>query len=570
MRKWLRWFAWISPMALFAGCASNPYIDAKRPVLGGDATASVKIRAAMDYADRVYDAYAEMPSKEFVRQQNLSAGVLLAGAATLGMAAGKAHRDAIVGTALLGGTAYEIGNWNSSTTRSAIFIAGRKSLSCARAAVAPLDLSAGELDRIRTQAATTVSAARQGTASAGRVTRWLSLVSSADSSSPLVSASQSELTAFAQRYDAANKVIAHAGGSERLVSSAGGLLTAHVDNVRTLVDMALDGTLAAIAELPKAIGDLGKSAAILAPGLDLDSTLAATVAAPKGTTTTDTPQGSTAQEGKIDQFGRPLAEHETKRANPADELAKALGQLREYSGALEIETNALRAIDPLALEKMQAAIAACNPEMAKAMRPLALDPATVTVEAGEVTASAVLISGGTTPYSPTLLPMKGVGASFQSDAILLTTSANTVAGSSYPIRVRDATGASVTLTVKVVAPPPATGGVNVKAEQKKTLTTDKAKVKAEVKPIAQPVTTTAEVCVPPEAKDACPVAHALCTFECVSPAKLQAIRGNLGLPRTPAEYDADLREKLLDLQKRKGLPQTRYYDRATSLAIESQ
>ena len=575
MRKWRRWFTWTVPMALLAGCATNPFVDTKRPVLVANATASDKVRAAIDYADRVYDAYAEMPSKEYVRQQNLSTGMIVAGAATLGFAAGTAHRDAIVGTALMAGTAYQIGKWNTSATRGAIFIEGRKSLSCARAATAPLDLSGDELDRIRVQVERTVTVAREGSTAAGLVTRWLSLVSSSTPTSDLVAASHTELTTFAKRYAAANKVIAHAGGSERLVSAAGGLLTAHVDNVRMLVDMALDGTLAALSALPGAIGDLGKSAAILAPGLDLDSTLAARVAAPNGTRISGNGQGSTAQNAKIDEHGKALAAPSATRVDPADELAQALGKLREYSGALGTETHALQARDPVALEKMQAAIAVCNPEVAKSMRPLALDPATVTVTAGEATASAVLISGGTTPYSPILLPMKGIGASFQSDAILLTTSKDTVAGS-YPIRVRDATGASVTLTVTVVATEPTTTAETAGPKIQKAAPLAKkgdagAKVEATpARPAATTGVSTAEVCVPPEEKDACLVAGALCSFECVSPAKLQAVRANLGLPASPAEYDIELREKLLDVQKSKGLPQTRYYDRDTSLAIKSR
>lgn len=85
-------------------------------------------------------------------------------------------------------------------------------------------------------------------------------------------------------------MILHAGGAERLVASAGGLLVAHVDNVRTLVDSSLNDTQASLLALPQAIGNLGKAAAMFVPSLDLDSTLKNKVTAPKGSAVLACPQ----------------------------------------------------------------------------------------------------------------------------------------------------------------------------------------------------------------------------------------------------------------------------------------
>ena len=558
-------------MAL-AGCATNPYVAIPRPDVPASASAGIRVQAAVEYANRVYDAYAKMPLDEFERQQALSTGLILAGASVLGMAIGGASTNAIAGVALAGGTAYTIGNWNTSASRQMIFIEGRKALSCGRSAVAPLDLSDEELDLLRQQVKATVEVARRAARAAGDVTRWLAIVSSQDAgaASPLVTASQAELAAFAQRFDAANKVILHAGGAERLVASAGGLLVAHVDNVRTLVDGSLNDTQASLLALPQAIGTLGKAAAMFVPTLDLDSTLKNKVAAPKS--------GAggvvTAEDGCIDaSTGAPVPCAPTSR-DPVAQLSEALGRLRYQAAALEVQTNALRAVDPMALEQMQAAITACNPDLAKAMRPLTADPATIEVEAGTPAAALVVISGGTAPYTPTVLSpgMPGVNIVVLPDAITITTGMDTVAGSTYRIRIVDSARASVTVTIKVSAKPaPVAPEITDKSEQRsgtKKAGVQSPKTAPKVAPAPAPADKAAASCVPIPDGKVCEVAGAQCEFECgLSKAQLANLRERLGLPRVPERFDVELRERMLQAQKKSGLPPTGQYDEDTAKAI---
>lgn len=561
-----RWITWIPLLALVAGCATNPFIAVKPAESEGNASAPAKLKLAIDYADRVSSAYTEMLSKEFVRQQNLSAGLLVAGAAALGLAYGKAHRDAIVATALVGGTAYQIGNWNTSSSRSAIFIEGRKSINCARAAFAPLNLSDAELANIRAQVAVTLRAVRGGAQAAGQVKRWLPLVAGEGAVS-LQATAQAELNVFAQRYEAANKSITSAGGRERLVGWAGGLLLVHVDKVRILVDSALEGTLAAFTALPKAIGDLGKSVAIFAPGLDLDSALAAKLAAgPAANSPAGSTQKPTAQGGRI--TGGPGGAAPGGGIDPTDELRKAIAILSAASDELGSQTALLSSGDPLA--QIQSALAACDPDFAKAIQPLRLDVQTLDIEAGSPYAMVVAISGGTMPYTSTLLPLKGVSTSFQGAAITITSSGTeTTAGTSQVIRIRDATGASVVLNLKVVAKQQPGGLTNAPASQNKPAAKPKPTPTQPKKDVV--VTHPAvppQACVPPESRDACEVGGAQCSFECVSKAKLSAVRARLGFSETPAEYTAEMREKLLSLQKSNGLSPTGHYDQATNAVIE--
>ena len=229
-------------------------------------------------------------------------------------------------------------------------------------------------------------------------------------------------------------MIGHASASEQLVSNVGGMLVAHVEKVQTLVDGALNGTLAALTELPKAIGDIGKSVKLFVPNLDLDSTLRSSVAP------------DTSKTGPATAEGRRITD-------PVAELSESLGKLRKAVTILATETSLLQGMDPMALEKVQTAVTACGGDFASVSKPLAVDRTLVAFEAGSAGAAAVSITGGTLPYSTTLLSttMPGINVVTQPAVILITTDASIQAGGPYPVRVSDATGASTMITIRVNA-----------------------------------------------------------------------------------------------------------------------
>lgn len=62
--------------------------------------------------------------------------------------------------------------------------------------------------------------------------------------------------------------------------------------------------------------------------------------------------------------------------------------------------------------------------------------------------------------------------------------------------------------------------------------------------------------------------NAQCMFECgQSKAQVVKLRERLGLPGTPASFDEELRERLKQEQKKRGLPPTGQYDVDTARAM---
>ena len=101
---------------------------------------------AQAYARSAMRAYQSAVDGEVVASTRLGSGLIgLAGVITA-LAAYGAHKDALIGGALLGGTAYAIGNWNLSKQRQLVYLAGAEAVNCALTAVNAFNMS--EADRI--------------------------------------------------------------------------------------------------------------------------------------------------------------------------------------------------------------------------------------------------------------------------------------------------------------------------------------------------------------------------------------------------------------------------------------
>ena len=77
-------------------------------------------------------------------QGDLSNVLLGTGALATVLAVAKVHRDALLGTAFFGGTAYAFGNQNLSKQRALVHLAGVDAINCAKRAVSPLAMTNDE------------------------------------------------------------------------------------------------------------------------------------------------------------------------------------------------------------------------------------------------------------------------------------------------------------------------------------------------------------------------------------------------------------------------------------------
>lgn len=136
-------------LVLLAGCSlSNPYVKIDTPATHG-CDANCSIDAAQAYSRSVRDAYRKRLGTYSTLRNNSGAAIVLLGAATLGLGAADAHRDAFVGAGLTGATTYGLSQWFGNPRYEDVLVAGIGALTCAESAVEPLRLSGDETDELK-------------------------------------------------------------------------------------------------------------------------------------------------------------------------------------------------------------------------------------------------------------------------------------------------------------------------------------------------------------------------------------------------------------------------------------
>lgn len=445
--------------SLGSGCAINPYVTPPRPasfakgdlVAAGGAPAAAaapgSMASAIQYADALYDAYEGKLAEDFERQRALSGGLLTLGALGVALAAGKAHPDAILGTALTGALAYQLGTWNTSHGRLGIYVEGMKAVACAKSAIAPLRIDETELERVRHLASSASTTVADAAEAAGELTYWLSRVASArDEKTPalkLEKAVKAEEAALTATLNQANDAISRASGLERRVRYAAQSLDATLDKVRLTINRALNGTLADLAQLPKLIGSLNSYANVFAPGIQLDPAIQRAVT---GLNSRLKPGDTTAQGSQ--------PKPSTATGDTSAELAATLGRVQARHRVLARAVSELKgAVEATTIDQLNSSLAGCMVDESKITTALALDRPSVALVSGEARTSYVTISGGTRPYAATLtdLPAKGINVAAFGEVLTVSATADTTPGQTYRVRVTDAAGASVTLPIAVEA-----------------------------------------------------------------------------------------------------------------------
>jgi hypothetical protein len=436
------------------GCANNPYITNTRPVPSPEAAAAATQAArgslpyALAYADATYDAYDAKLGEELTRQQQLSGGLLTLGTLALGAAVGHAHRDVLIGLGLGGGLAYQLGSWNSNQGRLGIYVEGMKAISCAKAAVAPLQLGPDARRRIGA-AETAVGEALRPTASAlSDTTRWLAAAASATAANAaLLQSARAEIADTNAALVQAGALLGRSAALAQKADGAGALLESKVDEIRRLIAAALNGTLAQLSSLPQQISSIAGYANLFAPGLQLGAAFSSRIDEINGQINKAKPGGTAEARSNRQPLSAEAA------ASPEDNLAVALGRLRGARALLEPQLAALSGAIDRSVSQVQADLSGCSVDSAQLSTGLTLDRSTVVLVAGQAGLARVGISGGTTPYVAAALdtPTKGINVLVPpgSAQVEVVADTGTVAGASYQVKVEDSAKHSVLLTVKV-------------------------------------------------------------------------------------------------------------------------
>jgi hypothetical protein len=375
----------ITLAALLAGCAGNPIVSIDAPGLTASATAAAgqadDLAGARQFAHHVRGRYRDEMAAQARQSQWLNSGLVVLGSAVLGLAAGDAHRDAILGTSLLGGTAFALGSMNLDRRRLLVLSAGVGAIDCATGAVVALDIGDARSAALRRNLAQLRPAIDAAQADLDAVQSELK--GFGDDSSAAVQAARDVAKSAQNALAQANT--AHRAGVrlEGSLSTVGRQLRQTVIEISRKVDQAMVDTMVDISAIPQIVAGLGGFASAFAPGAGIDTLLADKLAA------FDAERTKAAQGDGANALNPALGQ-------AVDRLSANLDELKRLTNAVRDE---VAQVDNTQVSAATQALKACN--VAAPAAALAVEPATLSLSAGGT--KGFVISGGTRPYTVRVL-----------------------------------------------------------------------------------------------------------------------------------------------------------------------
>ena len=383
-----------SSAALSSGCAVNPLVTWPRPPAE---TSPVSLEYAQRNADAARSGYRRAKQDYVTASTGLNSTLLGLGVVGTALAVSKAHRDALLGTALVGGTSYAYGKQNLNPQHMLVYEAGIDAIGCAKEAVAPLAMS--EKDRALLETAMdqvekyviTVSRAKAVASSA-----LLAWNATGPSSADEGAAAQVAVSSAAAAIDAGNKSVTSGRLLITRAGQAGDKLVNAVEKIDSAVNKALSATLPDPSSVFKVISGLAGFSAGIVPGSDafINAAIATSTAALKPPVAPEA--------GLLDTSGR---SNEAQSRNLFNALVKLNQATDELNLALARVNGRLPTED--ALLGLQALKDCGVTDVAFALK---TSPAKVTFTAGADRKSGFTISGGTPPYAARtqFSPVQGV------------------------------------------------------------------------------------------------------------------------------------------------------------------
>jgi hypothetical protein len=227
-------------------------------------------RYSMEYAR----AYAEAAKSAYttalddqVRLETVSGNALIGvGTAIAGLAAFKAHADAITAAALAGGAGYAFASWNISKQRQLIYLQARSAIECAEGVLSPFDLDEHrlkEIDHLVDQLERRTSAfinARENL----RASNFALVVT--PGTEAMHRAADAALQASDEILSAAHNAAAAGRETQGKTKDAAARLVMAVNDVRTSADRQILATIPKLSDVGATISGFKDYADLLAPG----------------------------------------------------------------------------------------------------------------------------------------------------------------------------------------------------------------------------------------------------------------------------------------------------------------
>lgn len=419
-----------------AGCATNPLPRWQAPPAHEAREHSMAYARA--YADAARTAYRSALDREVGASRDVGTTLIGLGALAAGMAAFKAHRDAITGAALLGGSTLAMGNWHINKQRQLVYVAALEAINCAVKAVVPFDMSATDqtslreaLNNLEAQIAATTDAIGVVEAEKNRLVATDSAVAAAEGA---VATANAAVTAARETLVSGRKAAAN-------VRAAGAQLVIAIDGIGAAVDKAVLDTLPDINSVKTVIAGLGALAGSIAPGAGVDTRLA-------------TALGSFAAQSR-GEGGATTLEVRTPISNALETLGQQLRKLLDAVAVVRGFTSGLGA--------EITGLTECGVQISF---PLVATPNAVELTAGTASTHTVVLGGGTAPFSVRRQGSDVAGLTIVTpmafDRAIHIATTTQLAGSSGTLLVLDASNPpktiSIALTIKTAGATPPGGG----------------------------------------------------------------------------------------------------------------
>nr|WP_315230568.1 hypothetical protein [uncultured Albidiferax sp.] len=248
------------------GCATHPIVQWQVPT-----PVEKPPERTLDYANSVADAARTAYQKAIVGQleesTNLSNTLVVGGALATALAMGGVHRDAITGVAMVGGTAYALGNLGLSRPRLLVYQAGVEAINCAKRAVSPFNVEVTEQDAL-VSALQYLAGQREATEVAQRkVTDALAyFTKKGDGISDIVVLGKITLQSTAEVQKHAGEAQATGNGLVLATRRAGSELLFAVDRIDASVVRGVLDTVPDLSAVPRVIAGLAGLYDQIAPG----------------------------------------------------------------------------------------------------------------------------------------------------------------------------------------------------------------------------------------------------------------------------------------------------------------
>ena len=434
--------------ALLAGCALPV------PKIGGAGYAPddslpldhepASMAESLRKLNHVRAAYEEAIRRQRSDEQAATSGLVVLGTAIMGLAIGKASHGWIVGSALVGGTAYGLARTQLDARQVELWEQGIEALDCARQASLPLDLGADRRGAIE-QALVPLRQAQDAVGrSAVDLRKQVDRVGRAQVARPEL---VDQALHGAEAAQAAADTAAMAART-LLDTARGRALSTTVDRVVEQVTRATNDIAVDVSSVKPLVAGVGGYAAIFVPGID--ASLGSVFDKYKATRAT-----MSVQSGKVGNavHAAPPPPVDPLLQQALDALAGAMADLAQRQAAVKalLSTADTGAVD--------VALNACHiPGLSTTP---VLTPASLDFTEKTAGSQGVAIAGGTPPYEADVLDpvANALVAGNMKDGRFVVNAAATLAAGTYTVLVNDSSTSHRTVPllvhVNAVGPAPA-------------------------------------------------------------------------------------------------------------------